>query len=77
MKNIKSVGDEVYLDSYTSMGQSSLAQGVYPNTIEKVEFRYDEYTGEKFPVYLVLDAWYDGRNGNCYSNKNSIYYLEL
>jgi len=68
-----SVGDEVYMECLTSMGQSST--GTYK--IEEVQQRYDEYTGEPFLIYRVIDEWYDGRNGNCYSNKKSMYYLEI
>jgi ornithine carbamoyltransferase len=37
----KQVGDVVYMDSYTSMGQNSLG-GYNKSTIEKIEYRFDE-----------------------------------
>jgi hypothetical protein len=72
---IKKVGDVVWMDSYTSMGQSFLG-GYNKSIIEEVDYRFDEKTGEKFSIYKVGDEWYDGRCGSCYSNKSSMYYIE-
>jgi hypothetical protein len=72
---IKKVGDVVWMDSYTSMGQSSLA-GDNKRIIKEVDYRFDEKTGEKFSIYKVGDEWYDGRCGSCYSNKSFMYYIE-
>jgi hypothetical protein len=73
---IRKVGDVVNMDSYTTIGQTALA---YSNEtlIEKVDFRFDEKTGEKYPIYEVSGDWYDGRDGTCYSNKDSMYYIEF
>jgi hypothetical protein len=73
MNNELKIGDLVWKDGYTSMAQQIFGQ--YP--IEKVEYRYDEKTGEKYPIYLVGNEWYDGRDGGCHSNKESMYYIEL
>lgn len=67
------IGSKVYIDGYTSMAQ----QNARESKIEKIETRYDELTGEPFEVYLVDDEWYDSRDGGCYSNKNSMYYIEF
>ncbi len=74
MKKELKVGDLVWMDGYTSMAQQS-AQEEFE--IEKVDYRYDDMTGERFPVYFVEGEWYDGRDGSCYSNKNSMYYIEI
>jgi hypothetical protein len=71
----KKVGDIVWMDSYTSMGQSAL--GHYNESkIEKIEYRFDEKTGDKFPIYKVGNDWYDG-SGRSYSNDSSMYYIDL
>jgi hypothetical protein len=71
---LRNVGDRVYLDGCTSMAQ----QNAEIVTIGKVDWRFDEVTGEKFPIYHIGDGeWYDGRDGGCYSKKESMYYLEL
>jgi hypothetical protein len=67
------VGDKVYIDGYTSMAQQNSGE----DTIKKIESRFDEITGEKFDIYKVGGDWYDSRNGSCYSNKNSMYYIEM
>lgn len=67
------VGDKVYVDGYTSMAQQNSGE----ETIEKIEPRFDEITGEKYEIYKVGGAWYDSRDGYCYSNKNSMYYIEI
>jgi hypothetical protein len=67
------IGDKVYVDGYTSMAQQN--SGEY--TIEDIGIRYDEVTGEKFNIYKVSGDWYDSRDGNCWSNKNSMYYIEI
>ncbi len=73
-KPIREVGDKVYLDGYTSIAQ----QNAEIVTINKVDWKFDKNTGEKFPIYHVGDGeWYDGRDGGCYSNKKSMYYLDL
>jgi len=73
-KKLREVGDTVYLDGCTPMAQQN-AEFV---KITKVDWRFDEKTGEKFPVYHIGDGeWYDGRDGGCYSKKESMYYLDL
>lgn len=67
------VGDKVYVDGYTSMAQQNSGE----EKIKKIDFRYDEKTGEKFDIYKVGSDWYDSRDGSCYSNKNSMYYIEI
>lgn len=64
---IKKVGDVVWMDSYTSMGQNALG-GYNKSIIEEVDYRFDEKTGEKFSIYKIDNDWYDGRCGSCYSN---------
>jgi hypothetical protein len=64
----------VYLNGCTPVAQ----QNADLVTIVKVDGRFDEKTGEKFPVYHIGDGeWYDGRDGGCFSKKESMYYLEL
>ena len=64
MKKQYKVGEEVYLECYTSMGSGSNGYEI----ISDVDHRYDAKTGEKFPVYEVNEKWYDGRSGVCYSH---------
>lgn len=66
-------GDTVYIDGYTSMAQQNSREAI----IDDIQTRYDELTGEPFDVVLVDGDWYDARDGSCYSNKNSMYYIEL
>lgn len=73
-KREKMVGDLVWLDGYTSFAQQN-AQEEYP--IEKIEYKFDEDTGEKFPIYFVFERWFDGRDGGEYNNEESMYYIEL
>jgi len=70
---ILQAGDEVYIDGMTSMAQQSARY----ERIKEVRFKYDEDTGERFPIYKVGGAWYDGRDGSCNSNTDSMYYIEL
>jgi hypothetical protein len=70
----KKVGDLVWLDGYTGLAQQN-AQEEYE--IEKIDYKFDKDTGEKFPIYLVRDTWYDGRDGGEYDNDLSMYYIEL
>ena len=70
----KKVGDLVWLDGYTGMAQQN-SQEEYE--IEKVDYKFDADTGEKFPIYFVRGNWYDGRDGGAYNNDNSMYYIEL
>jgi hypothetical protein len=67
------IGDKVYVDGYTSMAQQNSRE----DTIEDIGIRYDEVTGEKFDIYKVSGDWYDSRDGRCYSNKNSMYYIDV
>ncbi len=67
-------GDVVWMDGYTSIAQQN-SQEEYE--IEEVDYRYDEITGKQYPIYLVEGSWYDGRDGGCYSNENSMYYIEI
>jgi hypothetical protein len=51
-------GDVVWLDGYTSMAQQNSQEEF---EIEEVKYQFDEASGEKFPIYLVSENWYDGR----------------
>lgn len=66
------IGDEVYLDGYTSFAQQN--GGVMK--IDNIDSRFDEITGEKFLIYLVGGIWYDSRDGSCYKDEKSMYYIE-
>jgi hypothetical protein len=72
MKQDLKVGDNVYIDGYTSMAQQN--SGV--EKIEGVDHKFDVNTGEQFTIYLVNGSWFDSRDGGCFSNPNSMYYLE-
>lgn len=73
-KPLREVGDIVYLDGCTPTTQQN-AEFV---KIIKVDWEFDEKTCVKFPIYYIGDGeWYDGRDGGCYSKKESMYYLEL
>lgn len=67
------IGNKVFIDGYTSMAQQNSCE----SKIEKIEKRYDELTGEEFEIVLVDGDWYDARDGSCYSNKKSMYYIEF
>lgn len=67
------VGDEVWIDGYTSFAQQNTQEEA---EIEKIEYRFDEVTGERFPIYFVRDNWYDSRDGSMYKNDNGMYYIE-
>lgn len=70
-ENIK-VGDEVYVDCYTSMGQSST--GYRPVT--KIKTKYDEDTGEPYNVIHVAGGTYDGRDGSATKDSSMFYIAE-
>lgn len=73
VKNIKNIGDVVYVDGYTTMAQQNAGN----EEIEDVKYKFDEDSGERYPIYKVGDEWYDGRTGACHSNKNSMYYIDV
>jgi hypothetical protein len=68
----KEVGDQVYLDCYTSMGASSA--GNIP--IIDILYKYDPDTGIKFKVLVSDegDRW-DSRTGDSYDNSHCMYYI--
>lgn len=66
------VGNLVYLECYTSLGASSTGKKI----VEEIGYRYDVNTGDKFTVLRVNDDWYDSRDGTCFSNLKSMFYLE-
>lgn len=71
-KDIK-IGDTVYRDGYTSMAQNNAGEA----KITDIKTKYDEDTGEQFSILQVDGGeWYDSRDGSCYSNKKSMYYIE-
>jgi hypothetical protein len=69
----KKIGDLVFFDGYNSIAQQYSDE--YP--ILNIDYKYDEDTGEKFPIYFVADRWFDGRNGGEYNKDNSMFYIEL
>ena len=66
------VGNLVYKECYTSMGASSTGKTI----VEEIDNKWDVNTGEKFVILKVDDEWYDTRNGSCFSNPNSMFYIE-
>lgn len=46
----RNIGDLVWLDGYTSFAQQNSQEEF---EIEKKEYRFDEVTGEKYPIYFV------------------------
>jgi len=69
----KNIGDLVWLDGYTSLAQ----QNSQEFEIKQKEYRFDEISGEKFPIYFVNDRWFDGRDGGGYNDEKCMYYIEL
>lgn len=68
----KKIGDEVYIDCFSSMGSSSCGD----IKITDVVIKYDSDTGEPFNVIITdEDAW-DSRTGLNYTNPNYMYYIE-
>jgi hypothetical protein len=70
----KNIGDLVWLDGYTSFAQQNSQEEF---EIEQKEYRFDEVSGEKYPIYFVNGRWFDGRDGGGYNNENCMYYIEL
>jgi hypothetical protein len=70
----KEIGDLVWLDGYTSFAQQN-SQEEYP--IKNKEYRFDEISGERYPIYFVSDRWFDGRDGRGYKDVLCMYYIEL
>lgn len=68
------VGDLVWLDGYTSMSQSNSQEKC---EIKEIEYRYDELTGLKYTIFYVNGKWWDSRDGGCYDNPESMYFIEL
>lgn len=69
----KNIGDEVYQDGYTSIAQQNFGKV----KITGVDYRFDEMTGEKFKIVQINNRdWFDTRDGGCYSNKDSMYFIE-
>lgn len=69
----KKIGDIVWLDGYTSIAQQNSRR--YP--IERIDYKFDKDTGEKFAIYFVANRWFDSRNGGEYENNDSMYYIEI
>jgi len=68
----KSIGDEVWIDGYTSLAQQNFGK----RTISGIDYRFDEVTGERYKILQTnCGDWYDSRDGSCYSNKNSMYFI--
>lgn len=74
MKTEMGIGDSVWLDGYTSFAQQNSQEEF---EIEQKEYRFDQISGEKFPIYFVNSIWFDGRHGDGYGNENCMYYIEL
>jgi hypothetical protein len=69
----KDVGDYVHVDGYTSMAQQNFRK----TSIIGVDYKFDPDTGDKFKILQIDNGeWFDSRNGGCYSNENSMYYIE-
>lgn len=71
MKDLN-VGDKVWMDGFTNASMAQQNAGVF--TVEKVEYRYDTKTGEKYKVYKVGSFWF-GIDGNPISQR-CLYYIE-
>ena len=56
LDNIK-VGDEIYVDGYTSFCTTGNRK------VTKIKTRYDKKTGEQYRLICVSDHKFDGRNG--------------
>lgn len=69
----RNIGDLVWIDGHTSFAQ----QNSQEFEIKQKEYRFDEISGEKFPIYFVNDRWFDGRDGGGYNDKKCMYYIEL
>lgn len=68
----KKIGDNVYMDCFSSMGSSSCGNIEITDIVTK----YDPDTGKSFNVIITgEDAW-DSRNGMSYTNSNCMYYIE-
>lgn len=65
------IGDVVYVDGMTPMAE----QNFHKTTVADKQYKFDDETGEKFPIYKVSGYWYDGRDGSAYKNENSMYYI--
>lgn len=70
----KNIGDLVWIDGYTSFAQQKSQEKF---GIEKKEYRFDDLSGEKYPIYFVDGRWFDGRNGDAYKDDNCMYYIEF
>jgi hypothetical protein len=71
-KEIK-VGTKVYVDGYTSMAQ----QNAHEAKVEELKPQFDKDTGERFEICRVGDVWYKVSDGSCYSNSDSMYFIEF
>jgi hypothetical protein len=69
--NIK-VGDEVYVDCFTSMGASSAGY----TKVTKIETKYDVDTGEPYRVIKAGGRKFDGRDGNMTKSSGMFYIAE-
>lgn len=67
------IGQYVWLYGYTSIAQQNSGEF----KIEEKEYKFDEDSGEKYPIYFVNGIWFDGRDGSPYKNNNSMYYIEI
>jgi len=63
---------------------SVVKQNTGQKKIINKSYKYDENTGEKYPIYLVdsesdvyESVWFDGRTGKCFTYKNCVYNIEL
>jgi hypothetical protein len=70
----KKIGDEVWIDGFTSMAQQSAQEWC---KIKNIRHKFDSDTGKPYPIYLVNDNWYDSRNGQNVDNPKSMYYIVI
>lgn len=71
MKDNYKIGDEVYLECYSSFGAD--ATGRYP--IKGIRTKYDPDTGKPHLEYKVDDNWYNSTDGSAATGPTA-YYLE-
>ena len=67
--NIK-VGDAVYVECYTSMGESSEGD----ETVTELQTKFDEDTDDAYTVICIGDHKFDGRNGGAI-NAPTMYFI--
>lgn len=66
------VGDNVFMDGYTTMAQSACAYDK-GSVVSKAKIKYNPDNGKPYKLVYAYDQWWNAEDGS--SEKGSMYYI--